>query len=69
VCRTHGTELTKTYLTKTLTQGWWGIISFFVNWFAVANDVVMLRRVSRLAPPAPVPAPASVDEPVAGSAG
>lgn len=50
-CRDHGTELSKDYLLKTLAFGWWGMISFFVNFFAVYTDIVALRKASKLAPP------------------
>ena len=36
---------------KTLVQGWWGIISFFVNFVAVGTDIAALRRASKLGEP------------------
>ena len=51
LCRDHGREAAKSWLGKTLVQGWWGVISFFVNFYAVFTDVVALRQVSRLEEP------------------
>ena len=31
--------MAKSFLTKTLVQGWWGIVSFFVNFFAVYTEL------------------------------
>jgi hypothetical protein len=56
VCRDHGVLLAKTYLRKTLIEGWWGIISFFVNFYAVYTDVVALSTARKLAPPVAGPA-------------
>jgi hypothetical protein len=46
-------------LTRTLVQGWWGIVSFFVNFVAVGTDIAALRKASKLGEPqgAPVVAP------------
>ena len=51
LCRQHGRDLAAKWLGKTLIQGWWGYISFVVNFFAVGTDIVALVRYSRLAPP------------------
>ncbi len=51
LCNEHGRELAKSWLGKTLVQGWWGVISFFVNFFAVYTDVVALSQASRLGDP------------------
>jgi hypothetical protein len=72
LCQQHGTKLTLDFLGKTLWQGWWGYISFFVNIFVVLSDLVVLVLARRLGPPvgssyaAPQPAaatwvPASAD--------
>lgn len=58
LCREHGLELAKRYLGKTLLLGWWGFISFFVNFFAVFTDVRAVMIASRLDPPAAAPQPA-----------
>jgi hypothetical protein len=55
VCREHGEAMTKIYLRKTLVEGWWGAISFFVNWFALATDLVAWHRVSKLPSPSTPP--------------
>ena len=51
LCRDHGQELAKDYLKKTLVQGWWGIISFFVNFYAVYTDVHALQQAKQLGAP------------------
>ncbi|MFL5736883.1 MAG: hypothetical protein ACJ76P_06060 [Actinomycetota bacterium] len=51
MCRDHATEVIKSYLGKTLVHGWWGIISFFVNFVAIAQDLVALRNARKM--PAP----------------
>jgi len=43
--------MAKSFLTKTLVQGWWGIVSFFVNFFAVYTDTSALRKFGKLDPP------------------
>jgi hypothetical protein len=50
LCRQHGQQLATEWLLKTLVQGWWGYISFFVNVFDIGTDVVALVRFSRLTP-------------------
>ena len=49
LCRDHGRQVAKQWLTKTLVQGWWGIVSFFVNFVAVGTDIAALRKASKLA--------------------
>lgn len=51
LCRDHGIEITNTYLRKTLIEGWWGFVSFFVNFFAIGVDLVTLVRYRSLAEP------------------
>ena len=65
LCRDHGIEITNTYLRKTLIEGWWGFVSFFLNFLTVGNDLVVLFRYRSLAEPqgagfGPVPAPGPV---------
>jgi hypothetical protein len=60
LCREHGVALTKRYLGKTLLQGWWGYISFFVNWFVVVTDLVALSQAKKLPAPDPSSVPAQV---------
>lgn len=80
LCREHGVEITSTYLRKTLIEGWWGFISFFLNFLTVGNDLVVLFRYRALGEPQPLaggsgtglaPAatgPAPVPAPTAGPA-
>jgi hypothetical protein len=51
LCRDHATELVKSWLGKTLVQGWWGVISLFVNIFVVGSDVAQLLKARGMAPP------------------
>jgi hypothetical protein len=51
LCRECGIKVTKDYTGRTLVQGWWGIISFFVNWFCLAGNLVAYRKASKLAQP------------------
>jgi len=51
LCRDHGRAVAKEYLGKTLLLGWWGVISFFVNFYAVYTDVRALAKASALEPP------------------
>jgi hypothetical protein len=52
LCRDHGRALSNEYLHKTLVEGWWGVTSFFFNFFAVYTDVVALRKSTKLDRPA-----------------
>jgi hypothetical protein len=54
LCRDHAQLLIKDYLGKTLVQGWWGFISFFVNFFVIATDLAALSKANKM--PAPVDA-------------
>jgi hypothetical protein len=51
LCRDHGIENAKEFLSKTLVQGWWGLFSFFVNFFVIATDLIALRKAKQLPPP------------------
>jgi len=51
LCREHGVGMAKAFLSKTLIQGWWGIVSFFMNFYSVAVDVGSLLKARRLPPP------------------
>ena len=55
LCREHGMSITKSFLGKTIVQGWWGVISVFVNVFVVIADLSVLSRYGKLAPPQPRP--------------
>jgi hypothetical protein len=50
-CRSCGRSLVKRYTARTLWQGWWGVISFFFNWFVLAANAVAWRRLGSLAAP------------------
>ena len=52
----QGRENSKEFLRKTLVEGWWGLISFFVNFYAVYTDLVALSRANKLGPPVGAPA-------------
>jgi hypothetical protein len=54
LCRECGMKTTKSYTTRTMVEGWWGIISFFANWFCLAGNLVAYRKAARLAEPRPV---------------
>ena len=58
LCKEHATSMAKEFLGKTLVQGWWGIISFFANWFDVFTDLSVLSRAKRMAEPVGALAPA-----------
>jgi hypothetical protein len=40
LCRECGERKLAEYTSRTLWQGWWGYISFFVNWFVLASNLV-----------------------------
>jgi hypothetical protein len=51
MCSDHAQVVLKQFLGRTLAQGWWGIISFFVNIGVVAQDLSELRRAKKMAAP------------------
>lgn len=51
LCRDHGTQRAQLFLARTLIQGWWSVISFFVNFGAIWTDLGALSQYKRLAPP------------------
>lgn len=56
LCRDCGTREVKHYTLRTLRtlwQGWWGYISFFVNFFVLAANVVAWVGYRRLETPGP----------------
>ena len=56
LCRDHVQEITKKFTLKTLWQGWWGYISFFVNFFVVFRNLSILAAAKKMpAPAAPAP--------------
>lgn len=50
-CRSCGRSLVKRFTARTLWQGWWGLISFFFNWFVLAANAVAWRRLGSLVSP------------------
>ena len=58
-CRDCGRSIGRRLQANTLTTGWWGLISFFTNFGAVAGNATSLRRLAALpsATPRPVNAP------------
>jgi Septum formation len=50
LCRDHGSQLAGNWLIATMLMGWWGLISFFVNFRAIATDLGALRTARRLGP-------------------
>jgi hypothetical protein len=59
LCREHGVAIAKEFLRKTLVQGWWGLISFFVNFYAVYTDLLALSKARKLGPPVNAPPPSA----------
>jgi hypothetical protein len=53
LCRTHGIRFAWSWLAKTLVQGWWGTISFFVNFGCVGTDISALIQALRIRRPQP----------------
>ena len=52
LCRDCGMRITKSYSKRTAVEGWWGIISFFVNWVTLALNLRAYRKASSLPEPA-----------------
>jgi hypothetical protein len=55
VCRCCGIALFRRMQNRTLLTGWWGIISFFVNWTTLARNLAARRKIGRLPEPRPNP--------------
>lgn len=51
LCRQCGLAMGRAQQSRTLATGWWGIISFFVNFAIIFRNATNLRRVARLTPP------------------
>jgi hypothetical protein len=52
LCRPHARQFIGSWLVRTLIQGWWGAISFFVNFFVIAADLVQLTKALFMRKPA-----------------
>jgi hypothetical protein len=50
-CRACGRRLVRNFTLRTLAQGWWGVISFFFNWFVLGANAVAWLRLGRLNEP------------------
>jgi hypothetical protein len=50
-CRTCGRKLVRDFTLRTLAQGWWGMISFFFNWFVLGANLVAWLRLGRINEP------------------
>jgi hypothetical protein len=50
-CRDCGLSVFRTVMNRTLLVGWWGIISFFLNIYAIIVDLVGWARLRRLPEP------------------
>lgn len=72
LCRSCGRAMVAAVTNRTMLTGWWGVISFLVNWGAIWNNWRAWRRVSALAAPnptsdrvlVPMPGPAPPTKPV-----
>jgi len=56
LCRDHAISEVRSWLLRTLVQGWWGVVSFFTNFVVAGSDAVQLvkaHRMPRLTPPGP----------------
>jgi hypothetical protein len=52
-CRDCGLSIARKWQNQTLLQGWWGLISFFVNFYYVAANAATIHSFARLAKPIP----------------
>lgn len=59
-CRTCGTAVFRELTNRTLITGWWGVISFFVNFVTIIENFDAYRVIQRLPPPRPDPSVASL---------
>lgn len=50
-CRDCGLAVFREMTNRTLITGWWGVLSFFVNWLTLARNVFARAKVARLSPP------------------
>lgn len=51
LCREHGAQQARRFLLRTLVTGWWGVISFFMNFVAIATDIAAWRKYNQLLSP------------------
>jgi hypothetical protein len=50
-CRPCGRKLIRSYTGQTLWQGWWGLISFFFNWFVLGANAWAWKRLGSIENP------------------
>lgn len=55
LCRSHARSMILGDLAKTLLLGWWGMLSFFINFTVIAGQVVELASVAKMDDATPVP--------------
>lgn len=53
LCRDCGLQLVRSWTLQTLWQGWWGYISFFVNWFVLGANLGAWFKLRGLPQPRP----------------
>jgi hypothetical protein len=51
LCRSCGLAAFRKMTNRTLVLGWWGTISFFVNWYYLVQNLASRARIARLAAP------------------
>ena len=76
-CKSCGTEMFRQFQNATLVSGWWGIISFFTNFYYVVANFMAYRVLRTLPEPvrptgpiyAPRPEPGSPGRPLVARAG
>jgi hypothetical protein len=59
LCRDHGIALTRSALKQTAAQGWWGVLSVFINLYDVLWDLRVLAGYKRMPAAPPIPQPAA----------
>jgi hypothetical protein len=52
LCKHHGRQIARQYLTKTLMFGWWSVVGLFVNVFMIVSDLKALSAYRDLPDPA-----------------
>lgn len=61
LCRDCGMAQFRDRMNHTLAAGWWGLVAFFVNFYAIAKNLVAWRKLAGLAPPSGAPTAAPAD--------
>jgi hypothetical protein len=44
LCRDHALSVSRSFLLRTLVQGWWGYLSIFINSYVVGLDLFQVAR-------------------------